>query len=130
MTSTRNPDQIDRLISLLNNQNIIRPQDISYWFSWLLGNRWARAKTWDWLRENWQWVEETFGGDKSFDIFPRVVGRVFRTDQGLKEYGDFFGPLKSEPALTRAIEIGLNDIQTRIDWIERDKAALVKLLTQ
>lgn len=130
LTSTRNPDQIDRLISLLNNQNIIRPQDISYWFSWLLGNRWARAKTWDWLRENWQWVEETFGGDKSFDIFPRVVGRVFRTDQGLKEYGDFFGPLKSEPALTRAIEIGLNDIQTRIDWIERDKAALVKLLTQ
>ncbi len=130
LTAVRKPDQIDQLIDMFKKSDIIRTQDLSYWFVWLLSNRSARIKTWQWLKDNWTWIEDTFGGDKSFDIFPRYAGQIFSTDRMLSEYKDLFLPMRDEPALKRSIDVGINDIESRINWINRDKDSVINKLNQ
>ncbi len=130
LTSVRKSDQIDRMIDMFKLSDVIRAQDLAYWFSWMLSNRFARTKTWEWLKDNWPWIENTFGGDKSFDVFPRCAGQIFSNDQMLNEYKELFLPLRSEPALKRAIDVGINDIVSRIDWIKRDYVTVANKLNQ
>ena len=128
LTAARDADQIATLIDLLDKTEIIKPQDVFYWFAWLLGNRYARAAAWQWCRDRWPWIAATFGGDKSFDMFPRLVGQILRTKDELREFRTFFAPLRREPALRRAIDVGATDIAARAKWIARDRAAVVKKL--
>ena len=69
-------------------------------------------------------MKETFGGDKSYDAFPRYVASCLMTSEQLQEYKDFFGPLKSEVALKRNIELGIVELGSKIDHIGRDQAAV------
>jgi aminopeptidase N len=92
-------------------------------------NRYSRDKAWKWLRENWDWIKETFGSDKSYDHYPRYAGSTLSTKEQLNEYIQFFEPMKSDPALTRTIEVGINDITNRALLIERDKQAVKKALS-
>lgn len=130
ITSTRNPEVIERLLGLLKDQTIVRPQDFMRWFVWLLRNRYARASTWHWGRDEWGWMVETFGGDKSYDSFPRYVAICLMTAEQLQEYKDFFEPLKSEVALKRNIELGILELGSKIDHIARDEAEVRKALLE
>jgi aminopeptidase N len=69
---------------------------------------------------NWQWIEKTFKGDKSYDDFARYSANVLTSRKWLDEYTSFFGPMKSQTALKRAIEIGTVEIESRVEWLERD----------
>ena len=80
------------------------------------------------MRENWKLIEEKFDGDKSYNDFPRYSGAILRTDKHLQEFKDFFEPLKNDPSLTRAIEMGEREIAGRIDLINRDKIAIDEFL--
>jgi aminopeptidase N len=91
-------------------------------------NRDARAMTWQWLQDNWQWVETTFGGDKSYDDFPRYAAAGLITKEQLAEYNAFFAPKEAIPALTRVIVLGRTEIEARVALIERDEAAVVAAL--
>ena len=75
---------------------------------------------WQWLQENWTWVSETFGGDKSYDEFVRYAAGALLTRQELEEYKSFFTPMLSQPSLTRVIEMGIREIAGRVELIERD----------
>jgi len=130
LTSTRSPEQIDRLIRQLTLTDVVRPQDLFFWFVYLLGNRHARAKVWQWCRDNWAWIEKTFKGDMSYDMFPRYAGNRLRTPEELLEFDKFFAPLKDEPALVRAIKMGHIDIVARVEWIERDRKPVLKKLAK
>jgi|GEM_PF-32096 len=129
LTSARQPKQIEQLIANLTKSNAVRPQDLFYWFAWLLSNKHARAKTWAWCRENWDWITETFAGDKSFDMFPRCVGGRFGTRVELAEFDEFFSD-KNDLALRRAIDVGRNDTVVRVEWLERDRGEVLKKLTE
>lgn len=129
LTSTRDIKTIEELLSLLKDTTFVRPQDTARWYAYLLRNRYAREAAWAWVRNNWQWIQETFSGDKSYDTFARYAGAMLVTRNQLEEYKQFFLPMKNEPALTRAIEIGISDIEARVEWIERDANAVrTKLL--
>lgn len=128
ITSTRNTDDIAKILTLLKDDSIIRPQDVAHWFVWTIRNRTGRIQAWQWLKENWQWISATFDGDKSFDVFPRYAASSLNTQQLLTEYRDFFTPLKSEPALTRAITLGLSEISARVELIKRDSDAVHEAL--
>ena len=130
MTSTHNQSQIDRILDFLNKLNIIKPQDLPHWFAWMLGNRRARRKTWNWTKENWAWVKKTFGGDKSYDVFPRYAGARLSTRNELTEFNEFFADKIDDLALKRAIEVGHNDILTRVEWIERDRDEVLEKLKE
>jgi aminopeptidase N len=106
----------------------VRPQDVARWYIYLLTNRHAKKATWKWLTSNWKWIEKNFGSDKSYDNYPRYSASAFSTNDWLKEYKAFFGPLKKEPSLTRNIELGTEEIKTRIAWQKRDGKKLVTWL--
>ncbi|HEY8992774.1 MAG TPA: M1 family metallopeptidase [Candidatus Microsaccharimonas sp.] len=130
ITSTRNPAVIERLLGIIKDQSIVRPQDFMRWYVSLLRNRYARVATWRWGRDEWPWMKETFGGDKSYDSFPRYVATCLMTAEQLQEYKDFFVPLKGEIALKRNIELGILELGTKIDHIAHDEAAVRKALLE
>jgi aminopeptidase N len=130
ITATRNPEVIERLLVVIKDQTIVRPQDFMRWYVWLLRNRYARVATWRWGRDQWGWMKETFGGDKSYDAFPRYVASCLMSEIQLQEYKDFFVPLLGEVALKRNIELGILELGSKIAHITRDEAAVRKALLE
>lgn len=128
LSNTRQPDSIQKLLGAIKDSSIVRPQDAFRWFIYLARGRESRQATWQWLRDNWNWVEETFGGDKSYDDYPRYAASALVTRQQLQEYKDFFGPKKSIVALTRVIAMGTLEIEARVELIERDKVSVQQAL--
>jgi aminopeptidase N len=130
LTCSWDKEAIERLLAALKDTDVIRPQDTPRWFVYLMRNRKGRPLAWQWLRDNWAWVESTFSSDKSYDVFPRYAAMTLSTAQQLEEYRTFFTPLIVQPGLTRAIEIGLREIEGRVEWIERDQAGVVRRLIE
>ncbi|MDB5176877.1 MAG: putative Aminopeptidase [Candidatus Saccharibacteria bacterium] len=128
ITSTRVADKIALLLETIKDTKTIRTQDTYRWFIYLIRGRESREMTWRWVRDNWDWVESTFGGDKSYDDFPRYAASALVTRQELEEYKTFFEPKKSVPALKRVIAMGISEIEGRVELIERDKSAVVQAL--
>lgn len=122
LTAAQDPALIDRLIGFLMDDQMIRMQDVDRWFIYLMRNRYAREKTWNWMVENWQWIIDTFAGDKSYDNFARYSASALSTDEWLARYREFFDPKREMPILKRAIELGTNDIAARAAWLNRDQA--------
>ncbi|HET8670114.1 MAG TPA: hypothetical protein VFM05_05640, partial [Candidatus Saccharimonadales bacterium] len=51
---------------------------------------------------------------------PRYAASAFNTRKLLQEYCEFFEPKKDQPALTRNIVMGIEELENRISWLERD----------
>jgi len=130
LTTTHDQKQIDEILSFMNKVDIIKPQDLYHWYAYMLGNRRARVKAWVWMTENWSWIDKTFGGDKSYDMFPRYAGARLSTRTELAEFDEFFADKIGDMSLKRAIEVGHNDISTRVEWLERDRDAVLGKLKE
>lgn len=130
LTSTTKEETIKMLLTVVMDENIVRAQDIASWFIHLLRNRYAQKTTWKWLKDNWAWLENKFDGDKSYDDFPRYAGAILNSEELLKEYSQFFAPMKQMPSLARAIEMGERDIEARVKLIKRDKQAVLEELNK
>jgi len=131
LTSSKDPAVLRRLLELIKNEDSpIRHQDAVRWFVWILRNRDGRELAWQWLQQSWDWIQKTFGSDKSYDSFPRYAANLLTTRQQLEEYKTFFMPLQAEPSLTRVISIGISEIEGRVALIERDREAVRKALTE
>lgn len=128
ITSTRIPEKISLLLDGMKNPETVRPQDVFRWFIYLIRGRESREMAWQWIRDNWDWVDKTFGGDKSYDDFPRYSANGLVTRKQLQEYVDFFEPKKKIPALNRVILMGVSEIEGRVELIERDQEAVVQAL--
>lgn len=128
ITSTRIDSKIVQLLELLKNQKVVRSQDALHWYLYLLGGKESRDKSWSWIRDNWSWVHKTFGDDKSYGSFPRYSAGILSTDKYLDEYREFFIPLKNDQSLTRVIEMGISEIEGRIELIKRDGPDVKKKL--
>ncbi|HSW65571.1 MAG TPA: ERAP1-like C-terminal domain-containing protein, partial [Bacillota bacterium] len=81
-------------------------------------------QAWQWLQDNWPWIEETFRKDSSYDYFPRYAASAFNTRTLLEEYRAFFEPKADQPELTRNIKLGIEELETRVAWLERDLASV------
>ena len=128
LTSSKNPDTVKTLLFEIKRAKIIRPQDASRWFIYLMRNREARNQTWRWLQKNWDWIKETFSGDKSYDDFLRYTASSLLTRTELEEFITFTAPLRTEPALTRTIDLGITEITARVELIERDQTGVLSAL--
>ncbi len=124
LTAARNPETVKKLLSLIKDSSIIRSQDVARWVAYLIRNKYGRDLTWQWIRDNWNWLEETFKGDMSYDDYPRYAATALLNQDQLNQYVAFFSPLKADPSLTRVIEIGINEITNRVELIERDGQAV------
>lgn len=128
LTSTKNPKTAEKILANIKNSNIIRPQDASRWFVYLIRTRESRQIAWNWLKENWAWVEGTFGEDKSYDDFIRYAATALLTPNELDDFRQFFEPMENIPALARTIKLGITEISARAELIERDKANVLSAL--
>ena len=128
LTSTKNPETAEKILANIKNSNIIRPQDASRWFVYLIRTRESRQIAWNWLKENWAWVEDTFGEDKSYDDFIRYAATALLTPNELDDFRQFFEPMENIPALTRTIKLGITEISARVELIERDKTDVLSAL--
>ncbi|MGV9001704.1 MAG: M1 family metallopeptidase [Candidatus Saccharimonadaceae bacterium] len=120
LTSTRNPVVIDKLLELLKDTELIRTQDFIHWFVWIFRNRFGRVKTWQWTRDNWEWIAKTFKGDSHYDMLPRYVAGSLVTAAQAVEFRQFFAPLESEIALVRNITIGYTELEGIVTLLESD----------
>ncbi len=128
ITSTRVPHKITELLDAIKNDAIVRPQDASHWFVYLIRGRDSRQVAWQWLQDNWQWAIDAFSGDKSYDEFARYSAGALMTRQQLQQYIDFFKPKRDVPALTRIIDMGISEITGKVELIERDGPAVRQAL--
>ena len=128
LTSTKNPKTAEKILANIKDSNIIRPQDASRWFVYLIRTRESRQIAWNWLKENWAWVEDTFGEDKSYDDFIRYAATALLTTNELNDFQQFFEPMENIPALARTIKLGITEISARAELIERDKADVLSAL--
>ena len=125
LTSTKNPETAEKILANIKDSNIIRPQDASRWFVYLIRTRESRQIAWNWLKENWVWVEGTFGEDKSYDDFIRYAATALLTSNELDDFRQFFESMLNIPALARTIKLGITEIKARVELIERDKEAVI-----
>ena len=128
LTATKNPETAQKILANIKRPDIIRPQDASRWFVYLIRTNESRQLTWDWLKENWAWVEDKFGDDKSYDDFIRYAATALMTTDELNDFRQFFEPMENIPALARTIKLGITEISARVELIKRDKEAVISML--
>jgi aminopeptidase N len=120
ITATKSPEDAVKLLSLITDAALVKPQDADRWLFYLLRNRHIRDLAWQWMVDNWKWIETTYHNDKSYDYFPRYAAAVCNTSAMQEKYIAFFEPKMSEPVLKRNIAIGMEEIANRAAWLERD----------
>ena len=123
-------DNIQTLIRSWKDKFVVKPQDLSAWYYQFLDHQTTQETVWVWARENWDWIKAALGGDMSFDSFVILPAHVFKTEQRLAEYKEFFEPQLSDLALSRNIRMGIKDIAARVDLIKREKAAVEAVVAQ
>ena len=104
----------------------IKPQDLRAWYRGVLANNAGQQLAWDWLRNNWEWLDETVGGDMEFATYITVTASVFHTSQRLAEFKDFFEPKLNTPGLTREIEMDIKMISGKVDLVAKESTAVNK----
>jgi aminopeptidase N len=122
LTNFEHDDQIRQALAKITTDDV-RLQDSMYWVAYSFSNRFARLSTWQWLKENWDWIKDHLGNDLSFYRMPIYAARVQSDASFLKEFESFFSQHMS-PAFERPIKQGIEIIQWQSAWKERDLHAL------
>ena len=130
LTRTTDPELITTLISKFEDAGTIKPQDLRAWFRGLLANDASQQATWDWIRNDWQWLEETVGGDMEFTTYITSIAAVFKTPERLAEFKAFFEPKLDTPGLTREITMDMKIIESRVALIESEKEKVNAAIAQ
>lgn len=126
-TLAKDEKVLAKMLGLLEKPEIVKPQDQTHLFIYLYRNPRSRKQAYEWLTQHWDYVKKTVG-DKSLDSYPRYMANMVRTEGEYKEWKDFFGPMKNDPALSRAIKIGEKEIKARLKLIADDKVAVYQTL--
>jgi aminopeptidase N len=129
LTATRDPQRAEQLLARLKDPKLVKPQDVDRWLVYLLRNRYTRATAWDWLVANWSWLEETFKNDKSYDYLPRYAASAVSTREYQQKYLDLFENKQDQLLLKRNIQLGIEEIATRVAWLERDLAGVQRFFS-
>ena len=130
LTSITDEDLIQHLVGEFENADTIKPQDLRGWFQGLLANEFAQQYAWDWIRNDWDWLEATVGGDMEFATYITVISRIFKTPTRLAEFKEFFGQKLNTPGLTREIEMDTNVIESRVALVKAEKGLVIATLQQ
>ena len=128
ITSTPDNSLITELISEFENADTIKPQDLRGWYRNVLANNAGQQAAWDWIRNDWDWLEKTVGGDMEFATYITVTANVFHTPTRLTEFKQFFEPKIDTPGLTREITMDISVIESKVKLIQAEKNAVIQAL--
>ncbi|MCH3921598.1 M1 family metallopeptidase [Limosilactobacillus sp.] len=126
LPQTTDPALIKQIVGLYEDASVIKPQDLRAWYRGVLANDAGQQAAWDWLRTDWQWLNDTVGGDMEFATFITVTAGVFHTPERLAEFKAFFEPKINTPGLTREIKMDIKVIESKVALVEKEQAAVNK----
>lgn len=124
VTSTKDLAAIKAIVGDFENADVVKPQNLRGWYRGLLANHYGQQAAWDWIREDWDWLDKTVGGDMEFATFITVTIGVFHTPERLKEFKEFFEPKVNVPLLSREIKMDIKVIEGKVNLIEDEKDAV------
>ena len=127
MTLTRDAANIEKLISLLEKPDIVKPQDHVRLFVCARRNPKASAAAFDWMTNHWDYIEK-IAGEKTLEDYLRYTANTVQTQEESDKFFAFFEPLKEHPILKRAYTVAETEIAARIKLIETDKAGVYQKL--
>ncbi|MGM9906686.1 M1 family metallopeptidase [Limosilactobacillus sp.] len=130
LPNATDPATIKKIIALYKDASVIKPQDLRAWYRGVLANDAGQQAAWDWLRTDWQWLNDTVGGDMEFATFITVTAGVFHTPERLEEFKAFFEPKINTPGLTREIKMDIKIIESKVALIDAEKAAVNATVAQ
>ncbi|MFZ1484027.1 MAG: M1 family aminopeptidase, partial [Candidatus Saccharimonadales bacterium] len=126
LTSTKSSEQATVLLGRLKDKTLVKPQDVDRWLVSLMRSRYTRDVAWQWMVDNWQWLEDTFKNDKSYDYLPRYAATCVNTRAYEQKFKDLFNSKLEQPLLKRNIQLGYEEIESRLAWLERDIVSVQK----
>jgi aminopeptidase N len=124
LTATKSPQEAEKLLARITDAKLVKPQDADRWLIYLTRNRYTRETGWQWMVDNWDWLEKTYKEDKSYDMLPRYAAGACNTAEWAKKYDEFFTPKLDQIALKRNIQLGTEEIAARVAWLTRDLAGV------
>ena len=127
LTLAKSEENINKLITLLGQPEIVKPQDHLHLYIYLRRNYKASAKTLDWLFDNWDYVEK-MTGEKSLEDYPRYTANTIKTADEEERFFNFFDIYKENPVLSRALTVAKTEIDSRIKLIDADMDGIVDKL--
>lgn len=127
MTLVRDEKNIERMVGLLGEPEIIKPQEHLYLYIYLYRNPRARSKTFEWLKNNWNYVKQ-MAGDKTIADYPRYTANVVKNTAEAEEFWQFFAGMKEDLALARTLKVAETEINSRLVLVERDYAGVSQWL--
>ena len=128
LSYTKNKETLDELLATWKDKFTVKPQDLSAWYARFLNRDFTQEAVWTWARENWDWIKAALGGDMSFDSFVISPAVVFKTENRLAEYKDFFEPQLDDMAISRNISMGIKEIAARVELVKGEKEAVEKAI--
>ncbi|QCZ51392.1 M1 family metallopeptidase [Levilactobacillus brevis] len=130
LTTTPDAKLIAKLIAVFEDAATVKPQDLRAWYRGVLANAKGQQAAWDWIRQDWAWLEATVGGDMEFTTFITVTAAIFHTPERLAEFKEFFEPKIPTPGLGREIKMDTKVIASRVALVEDEKAAVNAAVAQ
>lgn len=122
LSYSKKDETIDRVISILKNKDIVKPQDLAMsWYGPFVASDYGVQKFWDFATREWEWIVKVLGGDMSFDRFIIYSAMYFKTREYLEKFTNFFTPKLSDVSISRSISMGINEITSRVLLIEKEK---------
>ena len=128
MTLMKDKKKLLEIMKLLNQPEVVKPQDQLYLFIYLYRNPVVKERVFEWLTKNWEYVRD-LAGDKSLENYPRYTANSVRTEAEFLSWQEFFEPMRDDLALRRAIEVGENEIRARLKLIKSDQVAVVRSIS-
>lgn len=118
LTGFSNQKLISRSLDLIIS-DVVRLQDVSYWVAYSFMNHHSRDQTWQWLKDNWSWLDKNMGSDLSFSRMPLYAGRCYSSKDFLPEFKEFFES-KLKPGFERPLNQAIETIEWQAEWKIRD----------
>lgn len=125
LTSTKDEATAQKIIDqALGPKGFVRNQDLMRWVAMFVRNRYTRKNMWGFIIDQWEWLEKTMSGSKSFDYLPTYLASAMNSKDWEEKYHDLFDKHISNKVLERNIKVGYADITARLTWRERDEQAI------
>ncbi len=105
----------------------VRPQDTLSGIVRVVMNRKGRQLAWEFIKSNWPELVRRYGRSYVLTHIPDAVGNSFTTSEMLAEIREFFAQ-NSVPVIKRSVRQALEQIETAVNWNERELTHLETFL--
>ncbi|XP_047447734.1 endoplasmic reticulum aminopeptidase 2 [Mugil cephalus] len=131
LTSSKDKDKLQRLLTLGLEGKVIRSQDLSSLIIMVARNPQGYYLAWNFVKTNWDTLVQKFQLG-SFCIRNIIIGTTgqFSSPEELTEVQLFFESIKEQSSQLRVTQMALDNVQKNVRWIQRNLETLRKWVNE